>query len=191
MKKKLLLFVALAATAVIVGATVGYASGSKVHSRSQSSESATAFITAQSTGGGCRMGYDTQSSTLTPPDDSTADNVPAASVTITKPCAGAVVAQFQSEVSTTTAGAFIHIDMRATCVGKGGFSNACTLAQQVFGSPGHTFLQNIQAGVQTHGVNMVWTGLPKGIWRFDVLPGGGQGGNLQFRTFHVEAFAGG
>jgi hypothetical protein len=191
MKKKLLLFVTLAATAMVVGATVGYASGSAVHSRSKSSESVSALIASQSTGGGCRMGYDTQTSTLTPPDDSTADNVPAASVTITKPCRGAVVGQFQSEVSTSTAGAFIHIDMRATCTGKGGFTNACTVGMQVFGSPGHTFLQNVQAGVQTHGVNMVWTGLPKGIWRFDVLPGGGQGGNLQFRTFHVEAFAGG
>ena len=191
MKRKLLLFVALAATAVVVGATVGYASGSKVHSRNESSENVTAFIAGQSTGGGCRMGYDTQSSTLTPPDDSTADNVPAASVTITKPCAGAVVGQFQSEVSTTTAGAFIHIDMRATCTATAGFANACTVGSQVFGSPGHTFLQNVSAGVQTHGVNMVWTGLPKGRWTFDVLPGGGAGANLQFRTFHVEAFAGG
>jgi hypothetical protein len=137
------------------------------------------------------MGYDTQSSTLTPPDDSTADNPPAGSVTITKPCTGAVVGQFVGEVSTSTSGGFIHLDMRATCTGTGGFSNACTVGQQVFASPGHTFLQNNTQGVETHGMNMVWTGLKKGIWRFEALPGGGSSANLQFRTFHVEAFAGG
>lgn len=191
MKKRLLLFVALTATAIIVGATVGYAEGSRVHSRSKSSDSVAALAAGQSTGGGCRMGYDTQTSTNIPPDDSTSDNVPAASVTITKPCAGAVVGQFTTEVSTPTAGAFIHIDMRATCTGTGGFASPCTVGNQVFASPGHTFLQNVQAGSQTHAVNMVWTQLKRGIWRFEVLPGGNNSGNLEFRTFHVEAFAGG
>ena len=104
MKKKLLFFVALAATAMVIGATIGYASGSANHSRSKSSSSAAALITGQSTGGGCRMGYDTQNNTNIPPDDSVSDNAPAASVTITKPCAGAVIGQFTSEVSAPNCG---------------------------------------------------------------------------------------
>jgi hypothetical protein len=35
---------------------------------------------------------------------------------------------------------------------------------------------------------MVWTGLPRGLWRFEVLPGGNNSANLQFRSFVVEAF---
>ena len=191
MKKKLLFFVALAGTAMVIGATIGYASGSANHSRSKSSGSAAALITGQSTGGGCRMGYDTQTTTNVPPDDSVSDNTPAASVMITKPCAGAVIGQFTSEASTPTASDFIHIDMRATCTGTGGFANPCTVGQQVFASPGHTFFKNGAASFATSSVNMVWSGLRKGVWRFEVLPGGNNTANLQFRTFHVEAFAGG
>jgi hypothetical protein len=159
------------------------------HSRGEANTLSAALVTGESTGGGCRMGYDTQTSTLTPPDDSTADNAPAASVTISKPCPGAVIGNFVSEVSTTTAGAFIHLDMRATCVATGGFSAPCTVGQQVFASPGHTFFQNVQAGVSTKAALMVWSGLPRGVWKFEVLPGGGASANLQFRTFVVEAYS--
>lgn len=139
-------------------------------------------------GGGCRMGFDTESSTLIPPDDSTADNAPAGVVGLTKACNGPVVGQFTGEVSTSTAGDFIHLDMRATCVGTGGFTTHCTVGEQVYASPGHTFFQNAQSGVQTHSMDMVWDLLP-GQWTFEVLPGGNNRANLQFRTFTVEAFA--
>jgi hypothetical protein len=149
------------------------------------------MITGQGTNGGCRMGYDTQTSFLVPPDDSTADNVAAATVNIRKTCQGAVVGSFVTEVSTAVAGDFVHIDMRATCTGTGGMTNPCTVGQVVFASPGHTFMKNAQSSVQTHSVQMVWPALKRGLWRFEVLPGGNNSGNLQFRSFVVEAFAGG
>ncbi len=79
--------------------------------------------------------------------------------------------------------------MRATCTGTRGLASPCTVGQQVFASPGHTFFQNAVAGIQTHAVMMVWNSLPRGLWRFEVLPGGNNRANLQFRTFVVEAFA--
>jgi hypothetical protein len=189
-RKALLILAATVAAFTLAGGTLVLAgSGSKVHPRS--SNDVGILISAQSTGGGCRFGYDTQSSTLIPPDDSTADNVPANTVTINKPCRGAVMGLWVGEISTSTAGDFIHMDMRATCTGTGGFSSPCTVGQQVFASPGHTFVQNVQSGVQTHSVQMMWTGLPRGIWRFEVLPGGNNNGNIQFRSFTVQAFNGG
>jgi hypothetical protein len=128
---------------------------------------------------------------LVPPDDSTADNVPANTVTLSKGCPGAVMGLWVGETSTPTAGDFIHMDMRATCTGTGGFSSPCTVGQQVFGSPGHTFVQNAVSGSQTHSLQMMWTALPRGVWQFDVLPGGNNRANIQFRSFTVQAFSGG
>jgi hypothetical protein len=139
----------------------------------------------------CSAGYDTETSTLIPPDDSTTDNAPAATVTFTKTCVGAVFANFSSEISTPNTGDFIHIDMRATCVSKGGQTDPCTVGTQVFGSPGHTFLNNGPANFGVRAVQMVWTNLPRGRWTFEVLPGGNNSANLQFREFTVQAFAGG
>jgi hypothetical protein len=143
-------------------------------------------------GGGCKMGYDTETSIVTPPDDSTIDNTPAATVQLAKSCTGAVVGQFTSEVSTSNAGSFIHLDMRATCVDTGGFTPHCAVGKQIFGSPGHSFFQNnALPSIETHAMNMVWSGLGKGVWKFEVLPGGNGTAFLDFRTFHVEAFTGG
>ncbi len=145
-------------------------------------------ITGQSTGGGCRMGYDTQTSTNIPPDDSTSDNVAANTVTIRKVCPGAMVATWSGEVSTPAAGDFLHMDLRATCTDTGGMTNPCTVGQQVFASPGHSFLQNGQTVLGTRSFIGAWTGLPRGIWRVDALPGGNNSANVQFRTLVVEAF---
>ena len=182
--------VALAATAaLVVTGAVAYGAGDRAdHARDTTTANAALKIAGQSTGGGCRMGYDTQTSTLIPPDDSTSDNVAAGTVNLRKVCPGAVIGMFVAEVSTAGAGDFIHIDMRATCTGTGGMASPCTVGQQVFASPGHTFMRNTQGGVQTHSVQMVWTGLPRGLWRFDVLPGGNNSANLQFRSYVVEAF---
>jgi hypothetical protein len=178
-----------AATALVVTGAVAYGAGDRAnHARDTTTAKAALKIVGQSTGGGCRMGYDTQSSTLIPPDDSTSDNVAAATVNIRKVCPGAVTGMFVSEVSTPNAADFIHIDMRATCTGTGGLASPCTVGQQIFASPGHTFMRNGTDTVQTNSVQMVWTGLPRGLWRFDVLPGGNNSANLQFRSFVVEAF---
>ena len=130
-------------------------------------------------------------STNIPPDDSTADNVPANSVTIRKVCPGAVIASWTGEVSTPGASDFIHMDIRATCTGTGGMANPCTVGQQVFASPGHTFVKNGADTFSTHSVTMAFSGLQRGIWRIDALPGGNNSANVQFRTLVVEAFNGG
>ena len=137
------------------------------------------------------MGYDTQSGTLIPPDDTTTNNVAAGTVTFKKTCAGAVTATFSSEVSSPGASDFIHLDMRATCTGTAGLSNPCTVGQEIFASPGHSFFQNGATAFHVSSATMVWTGLPKGMWRFEALPGGNNIANLQFRSFTVQSFKGG
>lgn len=144
-------------------------------------------ITGTGSGGGCSMGFDTETGPVTPPDDSTGDNTPAAVVILAKPCSGPVVGQFASE-ATIASGGFIHLDMRATCIGSGGFTNHCSVGQQVSGRPGHTFFDSNAGTTETHAMNMVWV-LRPGQWRFEVLPGAGGASSLGFRTFTVEAFA--
>ena len=39
-----------------------------------------------------------------------------------------------------------------------------------------------------NSAQMVWTGLRRGVWRFEVLPGGNNHAQLLFRSFVVEAF---
>lgn len=158
------------------------------HTRGAGTEYRTSKVTGQATGGGCRMGFDTQTSTLTPPDDSTADNTAAATVRIRKTCAGTVLGAFTAEMATPGVGDFIHLDMRATCTSTGGLASPCSVGQQLFGSPGHTFVETNQSALHTGSMTMVWTGLKRGVWRFEVLPGGNDSANLQFRTFTVEAF---
>lgn len=85
--------------------------------------------------------------------------VPAGSGTFKKPCAGGAVAMFTSEVAMPTTADFLHMDMRATCVNGGGFTQHCTPGQQIFASPGHSFFQNGQAPVHTGAIQMAWTGL--------------------------------
>src|SRR4051794_12200026 len=70
-----------------------------------------------STQGPCKVGYDTRTATLTPPDELLADNPVAGAVTLRKPCAGAVIADFSSEVKTSSG--FVTLSMWATCVGTG------------------------------------------------------------------------
>lgn len=188
MKKRFLLIGAVIAVMALAGTTaVMAATGDRAR---QNTRSLAPLIAGSASGGGCKAGYDTETSINTPPDDSTSDNPPAASVTFTKPCAGAVVGQLTSEVSVASGG-FIHLDMRATCLGTGGFSNHCTVGQQVFGSPGHTFLDSNAGGIETHAMDMVWSGLAPGQWKFEVLPGGNGNSFVDFRTFFVEAFKGG
>jgi hypothetical protein len=185
-----LVFILAVVVAIIAGIpALAAAVGPGSHPRDTGAQAA---VTGQSTGGDCRIGFDTQTNVLTPPDDSTSDNVPAGTVNLTKQCQGAVVAVFSSEVNASAAGEFIHLDMRATCTGTGGFTNPCTVGQIVFGQPGHTFFQNAAvSGIQVHSMTMVFPGLRRGLWRFEVLPGGNGTAFVDFRTFTVQAFAGG
>lgn len=174
---------------VLVGAVAGF--DPRTHPRDTGPDGQATPVLAGSSGGVCKMGYDTQTGTLTPPDDSTSDNPPAGSIRLNKPCTGAVLGTLSSELSTPNSSDFVHLDMRATCVGTGGYTNPCTVGQTVFASPGHTFFRNGAASLAVHSMTMVWNGLRRGVWVFEALPGGNNSANLQFRTFTVEAFNGG
>jgi hypothetical protein len=158
------------------------------HSRVEAAKGVQPELSGKTVNSPCRIGYDTETSNNIPPDDSTSDNTPAGVVNMKKACSGAVVGTFSSEVSATGAADFIHLDMRATCTGTGGFTGACTVGQQIFASPGHMFFQTGAGPVGVRSVTEVWTALPKGVWRFEVLPGGNNVASLQFRTFRVETY---
>lgn len=180
----------LLGTMVALGITVS-AIASTGGDEARMSSKVIPHISGVSTAGPCRVGYDTETSTLVPPDDSTSDNSPAGSVQIKKPCSGEVIATLSAEVATPAAPDFLHIDMRATCVAGGGFRGHCTVGQQVFASPGHTFFQGAQAPTHVGSATMAWTGLLRGVWLFEALPGGNNSANLQFRTFTVQTMPGG
>lgn len=176
--------VAVAASGTTYAVAEGLSSGDEMRDQAlKQPESLTG-----NTGTLCRIGFDTQAWTNIPPDDSTSNNTPAGSVTVKKTCHGVVIGRFTSEITTPATGDFIHIDMRATCVGSGGLTNACTPGQEAYASPGHSFFQSGQAPLHVGAVNMVWSGLKVGLWRFEVLPGGNNSANLQFRSFTVEMF---
>ena len=191
--KRALLVGVAAVGLVVAGAGIGAATGGDpaTHARPAAEGQGHELIAGTSTGAPCRVGYDTQASTLVPPDDSTTNNTPAAAVQFKKRCRGGVVALLTSEISTPGASDFVHMDMRATCVGTGGFGSHCTVGQQVFASPGHSFVQNGAASFHVGVVQMAWTMLLPGVWRFEALPGGNGVANLQFRSFVVQAFPGG
>jgi hypothetical protein len=179
----------VAILSLVLGAAAVLAASGPTHTKS---DRVTApKLSGTTTKGACRIGYDTHATSLTPPDDTTSDNPPAGSITMTKPCTGAVLAQFTSETVGDGSG-LIHIDMQARCIGTGGFTGACTVGTSFPASPGHTFLRNSPSNEQTNAMNMIWSGLKKGRWVFEVLPGGnGTSGTLEFRTFTVQAFTGG
>jgi|tagenome__1003787_1003787.scaffolds.fasta_scaffold20708704_1 hypothetical protein len=192
-RRKTVLIGAVATTVVALsGGAWAIASEDATHDRSiRVGDSQRAIAITGASGALCKMGYDTESSTLTPPDDSTTDNAPAGSVTFRKSCDGAVIGRFSSEVSAPTTADFVHLDLLATCLGNGGLTKACTPGQKVFASPGHTFFQVGAATTHVNTATMVWAGLKRGKWKFEVLPGGNDLATLQFRTFTVEAYTGG
>jgi hypothetical protein len=176
----------------VVAAGAGYAaavggSGADLHRTALGR----GFVAGSTTQGPCKLGYDTETSPLTPPDDSTNDNTPAASVTIKKQCPGAVVATFDGEYNGTGTNDFIHMDLRATCTATGGTSSPCTVGQVVSGQPGHTFLQTGGSPEGTRTAQWVFPGLKRGVWKFEALAGGDNAASLGFRTLTVEAWNGG
>jgi hypothetical protein len=183
---------ALAAVIALVfgGSAVAGAVGSSAD-EARSTGGASAKVVGSTSGDVCGMAYDTETSSVTPPDDTTTDNAPAGAVSLVKKCRGAVIATFSGELNMPSASAFFHMDVRATCTDTGGFDNPCTVGQQVFGQPGHTFLVTGQDEVGVHTMRWVLPNLKKGTWSFEALPGGDGAAFTQFRTFTVEAFNGG
>ncbi len=177
-------------TMALSGATVANAANDDRSPADQgrSAKALSARVSGAVSGGGCAVGFDTQTSVNTPPDDTTSDNVPANTVFLTKRCTGPVIGSFVSEAFVPNAGDFIHVDAVATCISKAGLINACTVGQKVSAQPGHTFFATGAAPTATHSYQPVWTGLKRGRWRFQVLPGGNASANLQFRSFVVSAY---
>ena len=191
-RTKTLVITAVAAAVIAGGA--GYAAaagGSRADQHRAVSATSHGFIVGSTTQGPCKLGYDTETSSLTPPDDSTTDNSPAGSVQFKKQCQGAVVARWDGEYNGTGGSDFLHMDMRATCVATGGTSTPCTVGQQVFGSPGHTVLQTGGSTVGTRSAQWVFNNLKRGVWKFEALPGGNGSAFIGFRTLTVEAWNGG
>jgi hypothetical protein len=173
MSKRVPLLIFLTVAILIIGATVVGA------------------ITGEATGGGCRAAVDTDTNAVTPAFGGTV----VSSVTMTKTCPGIVIGQFTAETdgSGTATNDFVRVSLRATCTGAGGQTNPCAVGQVVFAQPAPMRLDdNLQAEIETRGMDAVFPNLRRGIWRFDAVAGG-DGTNAQVisRTLHVEAFQGG
>lgn len=135
----------------------------------------------------CKIGLQTDKNALTPPDDSTANNRPAGSITFVKPCEGPVRGQLTAELSTSLDGDFVHVDMLATCLAGAGQKDPCKAGQEVFASPGHIVMSG-QEPTHSATATLMWESLPRGKWKFEALPGGNDSANLLFRTFTIEAY---
>jgi hypothetical protein len=185
-KRALMLICASTLAAAFVGSTI--ALGQATHPRQGAAPGITpkAFTTTQ--GGACAAAADTRTDILVPPDDSTVDNAPAGAVALTKTCDGITIGTLTTETNTSGAGDFIHLDMFADCVAAAAQPNPCTVGQRVFAFPGHTFVQTVQAGTQTHTMSMVWPSLQKGRWRFFAKVGGNNHAFVDFRTFTVVTY---
>jgi hypothetical protein len=142
-----------------------------------------------SSGGACRLGYYTNHSFTTPP--SNPNYLTVASVTVTKPCAGAVIGNFTTQVDTAAVTfPFLLAEMRATCVGTGGYTTHCTVGAEVNASPAMTTLSETPE-TGTRSFVAAWHGLQKGKWDFEVdLTGDGRS-FVENRAFTVEAYTGG
>jgi hypothetical protein len=185
--------VVLAAMALVVSGGVALAQDGdqakkmKADSRQQ--------LTVNTTGGVCKTGFDTQTDTIYPPDDSVSNNPAAGNVVMTKACGGAVAVTFSSETTTPASGDFIDLEFRATCTGTGGYSSHCTVGKTKDGSPGHInfAVYHSNSNSESHAYTQVFSGLKRGKWKFEVLPGsnGTLTAAVRWRTTMVQAFNGG
>ncbi len=152
-------------------------------------------LTTNTTGGVCKTGFDTQTDTIYPPDDTVSNNPAAGKVVMTKACGGAVAVTFSSETSAQASGDFIDLSFQATCTGTGGYRTHCTVGKVKEGSPGHINFSNYQGTNTTdsHAYTQVFSGLKRGKWKFEVLPGsnGSLTAAVRWRTTMVQAFNGG
>lgn len=212
MKRKLLLIASLACVPMLVGGTVVIAAGGTEknlqpiirlqdgRTLAPSSDVAAAQVSffGQASGGGCRLGFDTEDDTIVPTGDVEGDEAVfevVSGVVINKPCPGVVVGQFVTETSLSDASGegALYAVMVAECVAKAGYSNPCTTGQQVLAYPGVVALdESVQPELETRSMNAVFPNLKRGRWAFmAAIHGDGTYAQVSYRTFHVEAFSGG
>jgi hypothetical protein len=184
------LVLAVATTALVVSGGVAVARGGDNAGRDKAAFAAPASV--KTSGGVCKAGFATSDEVLKPPDDTAEDNTAAGTVVLTKKCSGAASITFSSETLTTGAGDFINLAFRATCTGSGGYKHHCKVGNTKTASPGETYFQhNVFPQLQVQSVTEVFSGLRRGKWKFEVLPGGNNHAILVFRTTMVQAYSGG
>lgn len=181
---------AAATIAVVASGSVAMARGGGGRLQ-QGAASAAAFATNTS-GGVCKAGFDTWQDQLTPPDDDLDGNEDAGTVILTKKCNGAVSITFSAETNTSGTGDFIDLAFFATCTGTGGYKHHCKVGNQKVASPGlMNFQHNVLPEEQVQSVTGVFTGLRRGRWLFEAVPGGNDHAFLEKRTTMVQAYSGG
>jgi hypothetical protein len=177
---------AVATFALVASGSVAMALGGVDHARQKVVDG----VKVNPSGGICKAGFDAETGDITPPDDTVTDNAPAGKVVFTKKCVGAVSIAFSGEATPGSSG-FIHLTYEATCVGSGGYKHHCKIGNSKLGEPGHTFFSVNHSGTEDNSMTEVITGLKRGKWDFEVLPGGDGSGSLGFRTTAVQAYSGG
>jgi hypothetical protein len=139
--------------------------------------------TVTATGKGlCASGVaiDTRQVVFEPVDAVTANNT-ASTLTVQNKCSRAFAAVTVSTETGTTAGGYIHADVRATCL------SGCP-AGTILGSPGNTYLNNTPS--TNHTASGIWAfdNLPKGTWRFDFGVAGNGTSFVEYRTMEVAIY---
>ena len=189
-RRSALVLAVAATTAVVATGSVAMARGGD--GRIRQSTASVATIMTNTSGGACKTGFDTEQDLLTPPDDTPDGNEDAGTVVMTKRCTGAASITFSSETNTSGTGDFIDLAFFATCIGTGGYTHHCHVGAERVASPGGTFFQhNSFPETQVQSVTEVFSGLSRGKWRFEVVPGGNNHAYLQYRTTMVQAYSGG
>src|SRR3954454_10174135 len=120
-----------ATTAVVASGSVAMATGGvgRLH-QGKASVASVADVTTNTSGGVCKVGFDTWHDQLTPPDDTPVGNEDAGTVILKKKCDGAVSITFSAETNTSGTGDFIDLAFFATCTGTGGYTHHCTVGNQ-------------------------------------------------------------
>jgi hypothetical protein len=131
----------------------------------------------------CLLAYDTHTEYVDLPGAATT----VAAVRARKPCPGATIGSFTADTYVGVGGALSIQSMKATCVATGGFSNPCAVGQTAFARLGGNALRWGSGDWETHGVDLLWPNLRRGVWRFEVLVFGRDAAvdSLSTRTFTV------
>jgi hypothetical protein len=151
-------------------------------------------ITTVTTGGPCIAAMQTRNNTVALPGGDILGNAPVVSVTMTKPCTGAVTAEFNAVVYANQSTQQVFVLGVAKCVGTGGYATPhCTVGQVIQGSPGPVIFKDmgVVTSGESHSADFVWTGLKRGKWRFDIRPTGFNDPSLEYRSLIVNAYKGG
>lgn len=148
-------------------------------------------VSSSMSGKVCRIAYFTAHAVYTIPDISPLDNVGGGSVILKKGCAGAVFVEYFAETNGD-----LSALARATCLGSGGFSNACAAGAIAYSSGFGTQLyglgEDATVGTQGHAAKFIFKGLKRGKWKIDILLSATVPlSYVEFRSMVATAYVGG